>query len=133
MIALEDRFIIYELISLHGHLVDDGRLDELDQVFAVDATFDLTAFDLGMHRGLDTIREAALALGDKNPVGHHVTNIVMTSVDDRVVHARSKGLGVNLDGTTGSAVYIDIIKKQNSEWRIISRKISVRHKPLSNE
>jgi hypothetical protein len=29
--------------------VDDGRLDELNLVFAEDVTHDLTAFELGIH------------------------------------------------------------------------------------
>ena len=40
--------------------------------------------------GLAAIREAALALGDANPVAHHVTNIVLRETADGVVHARSK-------------------------------------------
>jgi hypothetical protein len=34
MRSLEDRLAIMELIALHGHLVDNGRLDELNRVFA---------------------------------------------------------------------------------------------------
>jgi len=51
MLLLEDRIAITELIALHGHLVDDGRLDELNLVFAEDVTHDLTAFGLGIHQG----------------------------------------------------------------------------------
>jgi hypothetical protein len=28
--------------------------------------------------GIDAITEAALALGERNPVGHHVTNVVVS-------------------------------------------------------
>src|SRR5215213_3731778 len=52
MISLEDRIAITELIALHGHLVDDGQLDQLNRVFAEDVTHDLTAFGLGIHQGL---------------------------------------------------------------------------------
>lgn len=134
MISAEDRLHIYELISLHGHLVDDGRLEELNQVFAEDATFDLTAFGMGVHHGLETVRDASLALGDKNPVGHHVTNIIITMIeDDGTVHARSKGIGIYASGTADSAVYTDVIKRRGDVWRIVSRKISVRRKPLTGE
>jgi hypothetical protein len=134
MLSVEDRMNIYELIALHGHLIDDGRLDELEQVFAADAEFDLNAFGLGVHHGLETIREAARALGDKNPVGHHVTNVVITSVEDnQTVHAQSKGIGIYVNGTADSAVYKDVIKKRNGKWSIVARKISVRRKPLSGE
>jgi len=82
MLSPEDRIAITELIALHGHLIDDGRLDQLNRVFAEDVTHDLTAFGLGVHQGLGSVREAAEALGDANPVGHHVTNIVIDEVKD---------------------------------------------------
>ena len=56
MLSLEDRIAITELIALHGHLVDDGRLDELNRVFAEDVTHDLTAFGLVIHQGLGSVR-----------------------------------------------------------------------------
>jgi hypothetical protein len=91
MISLDDRSAITELIALHGHLVDDGRLEELNLMFADDVTHDLTAFGLGVHHGLSGVRESALALGDANPVGHHVTNIVNAEVkDDYTVVTRSR-------------------------------------------
>ena len=62
MLSLEDRLAIMEVIALHGHLVDDGRLDELNRVFAEDVTHDLTAFGLGIHQGLGSVQEAAEAL-----------------------------------------------------------------------
>lgn len=134
MIATEDRLSIYELASLHGHLVDEGRLDELDKVFIDDVVYDLSAFGMGVQQGIEAIREAALALGDNNPIGHHVTNIVIDNFeDDSTVHMRSKGIGIKTDGTTGSVVYTDVIKKHDGEWRIVSRKISLRRKPLSSE
>lgn len=77
-LALEDRWAITELISLHGHLVDDGRLDRLEELFTADVVYDLTDFGQGRLVGVAAIREAALALGAANPVAHHVTNVVIT-------------------------------------------------------
>lgn len=134
MITAEDRLAIYELIALHGHLVDDGRLDELDRVFAADATHDLCAFGLGLHHGLDSVRESARALGDANPVGHHVTNTIIIAVhDDRTVVARSKGIGISAAGSAGSVIYDDTITKRDGVWRISQRSISVRRRPLGQE
>ena len=134
MLSLEDRIAITELIALHGHLVDDGRLDELSRVFAEDVTHDLTAFGLGIHQGLGSVREAAEALGDANPVGHHVTNSVIVEVkDDDTVITRSKGIGVRADGTAGSVVYDDTVTKRDGAWRITYRTITVRRKPLGRD
>ena len=134
MLSLKDRLAITELIALHGHLIDDGRLDQLNRVFAEDVTHDLTAFGLGIHHGLGSVREAAEALGDANPVGHHVTNIVIVEVkDDDTVVTRSKGIGIRADGTAGSAVYDDILTKRDGAWRITARTITVRRKPLGRD
>ncbi|MFD5753722.1 nuclear transport factor 2 family protein [Streptomyces sp. NPDC127044] len=35
-LATEGRLAIAELVSLHGHLFDDGRLDELTELFTED-------------------------------------------------------------------------------------------------
>jgi hypothetical protein len=134
MLSLEDRLAIMELIALHGHLVDNGRLDELNRVFAENVVHDLTAFGLGIHQVLGCVREAAAALGDANPVGHHVTNIVIAEVkDDGTVVTRSKGIGIRVDGTSGSVVYEDIVTKRVGAWRITSRTITVRRKPLGRD
>ena len=134
MLSLEDRIAITELIALHGHLVDDGRLDALNRVFADDVTHDLTAFGLGIHQGLGSVRETAEALGDANPVGHHVTNSVIVEVkDEHIVVTRSKGIGVRADGTAGSVVYDDTVTKRDGAWRITYRTITVHRKPLGRD
>jgi SnoaL-like domain len=134
MLSIEDRLAITELIALHGHLVDDGRLDALNRVFADDVTHDLTAFGLGIHQGLGSVREAAEALGDANPVGHHGTIFVIVEVkDDYTVVTRSKGIGIRADGTAGSVVYDDTVTKRDGAWRITYRTTTVRRKPLGRD
>jgi len=134
MISPEDRIIIHELISLHGHLVDDGRLDELGQVFSPNVVYDLQDFGLGKLQGLSAMQESARAMGDANPVGHHVTNVVLTEGEDgHTVNARSKGIGIKSDGSCGSVVYEDVIKKQQGEWRITYRKVIARRAPLGGK
>ena len=129
-IATEDRAAIGELLSLHGHLTDDGYLDRFDEVFSADVTYDLADFGLGSLQGIPAIRDAALALGDANPVGHHVTNVILTAVDADEVHGRSKGIGIAADGTSGSVVYEDIFRREETGWRISHRKVLARRKPL---
>ncbi|MGY5060839.1 nuclear transport factor 2 family protein, partial [Streptomyces sp. 900105755] len=67
-LALEDRLAITELVSLHGHLVDDGSLDRLEELFTTDVVYDLTDFGQAPLSGVTAIREAAWALGAANPV-----------------------------------------------------------------
>jgi 3-phenylpropionate/cinnamic acid dioxygenase small subunit len=129
-IATEDRAAIGELISLHGHLTDDGDLDRFDEVFSADVTYDLADFGLGALAGISAIRDAALAMGDANPVGHHITNVVLTAVNADEVHSRSKGIGITADGTSGSVVYEDTFRREDRGWRISHRKVLARRKPL---
>lgn len=131
-ITPEDRAAITELLSLHGHLMDDGVFDRLDELFAADVVYDLEDFGLGSLMGIIEVHQAAIALGEANPVGHHITNIVLTPVDDNVVHARSKGIGVMADGTSGSVTYEDSLRREGAGWRIAYRKVIARRTPLGN-
>jgi len=125
-----DRDTVTDLINMHGHLTDAGELDRMDEVFAADAVFDLSDFGLGVRAGLVEMVAAIRVLGDAHPVGHHVTNIVLTAASPDVVHAISKGIGINADGSCGSAVYEDVITRGGTGWRITRRTIRARRIPL---
>jgi ketosteroid isomerase-like protein len=122
----QDRIDINDLINLHGHLTDAGELDQAGELFTPDVTYDLDDFGLGALHGTAALRSAALALGDANPVGHHVTNIVITRIDDRSARVQSKGIGIKADGTAGSVAYDDIITHQPDGWKISYRKVTAR-------
>jgi hypothetical protein len=100
----QDRIDISDLINLHGHLTDAGKLDEAGELFAPDVTYDL--------------------------IGHHVTNIVITPVDARSARVQSKGIGIQADGTAGSVVYDDIVTRQPGGWEISYRKVTARRAAL---
>jgi len=125
-VSAADRTAVTELISQHGHLVDAGELDRLHEVFTTDATFDLVDFGLGSVKGLAALRELARTLDTPSPVGHHVTNIVLTPVADNRIDARSKGIAINADGSTASVVYEDSISRGDLGWRINNRKVTLR-------
>jgi ketosteroid isomerase-like protein len=126
----QDRIDITDLINLHGHLTDDGKQDQAGELFAPDVTYDLDDFGLGSLPGTAAVREAALALGDANPVGHHVTNIVISPVNDHSARVRSKGIGIRADGKTGSVVYDDIVTRRPDGWKISYRKVTARRAAL---
>jgi hypothetical protein len=129
-LSVTDRLAISELIALHGHLVDAGELDRMGEVFTEDVIYDVTDFGLGVLRGLAQNRDAALALGDRNPVGHHVTNIVLSEQPDGTVTARSKAIAVMASGRAGSATYHDTVVRVGAGWRISRRVIRARRAPL---
>ena len=125
-----DRIDITDLINRHGHLADAGDLDRLDELFTPDITYDLADFGLGSVHGTAALRAVAQAAGDANPLGHHVTNIVITPIDDRSARVASKGIGIKADGTAGSVVYDDIVTRAPDGWKISYRKATARRAPL---
>ena len=125
-LAPDDRAEITELLARHGHLFDDGEFDRLNLLFTASVRYDVTAFGGGVLQGIEAIRAATLALGDRNPVGHHVTNVVLTEQPDGSVRARSKGIGVYADGTAGSVTYEDEIVRTDDGWRIDARTVAPR-------
>jgi len=128
----EDRTAITELIAMHGHLVDAGALDRLDEVFTDDVLYDVTDLGAPPIHGLAAMRDAAYALGDGNPVAHLVTNTVLTETGDQEATALSKGLGVRTDGTCGSVTYEDTLLRTASGWRITHRRVLAHRTPLGS-
>jgi hypothetical protein len=124
----DDRIAITDLIHQHGHLVDAG--ERFDHLFTADVQYDVTDLGGGVITGTAALWEAALALGDNNPVAHHVTNVVLTEVGPGQVTARSKGLGVMADGSCGSVTYEDAVVRTTDGWRISRRRVLARRRPL---
>jgi len=129
-LTVDDRLAIYELLSLHGHLMDAGEFDQLDKLFTEDFVYDLEALGSECLEGVEALIEAARALGDNNPLGHHVTNPVVTSEELDLATVRSKGIGVLTDGTSGTVVYEDLVRRTPAGWRIARRTVIPRRRPL---
>lgn len=126
----DGRLLIHELLNLHGHLMDEGALDRLGELFTADVVYDVSALGGGVLSGPDAVAAAGQALGDRNPLAHHVTNVVVTSLGPDEATAVSKGLGVRGDGTTGSVVYEDELRRTPAGWRIARRRVLPRERPL---
>lgn len=130
-LTADDRTAITDLLHRHGHLTDNGEFDRMHELFTDDVAYDVTDLGGGVLTGLAMIRDAALALGDGNPVAHHVTNIVLTEIAGGRVRALSKGIGIMADGTTGSATYEDTVVRGDRGWRISHRIVRARRTPLT--
>jgi 3-phenylpropionate/cinnamic acid dioxygenase small subunit len=127
-ITAEDRVAIHEVIALHGHVADDRDWDRLGEVFADDVVFDVTDYGYGTLHGLQAMQDLVRSGRDDadQPLGHHVTNIVIVGQDGGTARARSKALAVAANGTTGSAVYEDVLRREAQGWRISYRKVVAR-------
>lgn len=128
----EQTLAIHQLISLHGHLVDGDGLDQFDQVFTEDIVYDLEGLGYGTLRGLEALHAAAVEVGDRDPVGHHVTNIIVMEDAKGEVRVRSKGIGILRDGRAGSLVYDDHLRLTPDGWRIAHRVIQPSRTPSQN-
>lgn len=129
-ITTDDRLAIHELLALHGHLVDNGALDRLDELFTDDVVYDLAPLGGAVLNGVEAIRASARELGDRNPVAHLVTNVLVQQRDGELT-ACSKFIGVQRDGSVGSGVYDDVLRHTADGWRISRRRVSLRSQPLS--
>jgi 3-phenylpropionate/cinnamic acid dioxygenase small subunit len=125
-LTADDLVQLHQLVALHGHLVDDGELHRLDELFTADALYDVSALGQGVLRGVAGFRAAteAFAHDERNPVGHHVTNVVVTEAGPDAATVRSKGLGVLRDGRAGSVTYVDRAVRTDRGWRIAARRVT---------
>jgi hypothetical protein len=46
-LSVEDRLAVHELVSLHGHLMDSGEFDRMDELFCADVVYDVSGFGRG--------------------------------------------------------------------------------------
>ncbi|NUS43605.1 MAG: nuclear transport factor 2 family protein [Mycobacteriaceae bacterium] len=126
-----DRTAVYETIALHGHVADDRDWDRWGEVFADDLVLELADFGHGTINGLAALRK--LARDHQNdpgqPLGHHVTNIVLVAREGDLVQARSKGLSVHADGTSATVTYEDTLRREPQGWRICRRTVRASGRP----
>jgi hypothetical protein len=122
-LSIEDRLSIHELIALHGHLTDNRQHERLRLLFTDDAAYDVSAYGLGVVQGLDALTELFVQRPGDQPIGHHVTNVMVGLGDDDTASVRSKGLAVMADGTTGTVTYDDVVVRTEAGWRISQRTV----------
>ncbi|PYY56535.1 nuclear transport factor 2 family protein [Curtobacterium sp. MCSS17_011] len=131
-----DHIAISEMLSLVGHVFDDGRLDEIGSVFTADVVYDMRALGMPVIEGIDGAREAARQMGAHGPIAHLVTNVVIAEQEagdevasDEVVGNEvavdSKGLMLMADGSVNAVVNHDVVRRETGGWRIARRLIAL--------
>lgn len=83
----------------------------------------VSAYGMGVVKGLEALVALFAARPGAQPIGHHVTNVVVTDHDDGTVRVRSKGLSVMANGTAGTVIYDDVVVRTTGGWRISHRTV----------
>jgi len=125
MLSVEDRLQISETLARHAFVVDENQLDQLEDVFTPDATYDMTSSGMGAFEGIDALTVAAgqLFASGHAPLSHFVTNIIITETGESMASVRSKGLMIMSDGRVHGVVYDDTVVVHEGRWLIASRVI----------
>lgn len=129
MLNADDRLEINETLSLHGHIFDTGQLDRLEEIFTPEVVYDLSDAGVGTFEGIAAIRHATLKLGARNPLAHHLTNVVIEDGERDLVTVRSKGFMIMANGALESVNHLDTLRRHNGRWRISRRVITAQRAP----
>jgi 3-phenylpropionate/cinnamic acid dioxygenase small subunit len=135
MLTALDRQQITETLARQAFVVDENRLDQLGEVFAPGATYDMSRSGMGTFHGIEALAAAAGQLfnSGRAPLSHFVTNIVITETGESMASVRSKGLMIMHDGTLHAVVHDDTVAMQEGRWLIASRVISPIHAAVADE
>ena len=129
--TLIDRQAIVDLVHDYARLVDDGRPDEVAELFTDDCTFRSTRGRNGTSTGRDAVRERMhLLLSTFRSTSHHVSNIQVTFTGPD----RAEGLTYLYawhDFTEERPIghlwarYVDVFDRTPDGWRIAERSLHV--------
>jgi 3-phenylpropionate/cinnamic acid dioxygenase small subunit len=128
----KDLIEIQMMLALYGHILDERDWNALDQVFTEDIVFDASDSGLGVVRGIPALVEVWKEPFDGHPLGHYMTNVVITEDDDGTVRARSKHLGTRV-GSITLMTYTDVVRKTPAGWRLAERVAKVQHRVPTHE
>jgi len=126
---ISDRLEIQDRIDLYCHALDDGQLDELDQVFLPDARLDFTCLGLDPMTWLQL--KQRLRTGKAAPHEQHLyTNVHIAFDGDDTARTRSKvynpqgipGLDGKIHFCGNHGVYYDEWVRTAPGWRIRDRR-----------
>ncbi len=127
-LATDDVLAIQKLIADYNHIVDAGDGEAFARLFVEDGSLD-TGFNVV--KGADELREFAAVVPTMAPGARHtVTNV---SIDGDGDTATSR-LYLQMHTTAGGAaetklvisgIYEDTLQRNGSEWKFVTRKLTV--------
>ena len=127
MLDASDRIALHELVALYGHLLDQRRWRDLDQVFTDDVQFEGTTATT--HSLAEKVASWSSPEGLKrHPIAHNITNPVVSEDPDGTVRIMCKGVMLWGDGRVNAFTYEDVAVRTGAGWRIARRRVTDRNK-----
>ena len=118
MVSPNDFVELQQLLSRYCHIVDAKAWDQLDQIFADDASVTVTGV-YPTSTGIADLR--ALYARMNHPVAHTSSTLIVVESSHDDARLASKWVTVRADGLTGTGVYEDVVVRTPDGWRIRER------------
>jgi ketosteroid isomerase-like protein len=126
-LPIADVVEITQTLARYGHVVDNGDVDALDQVFTDDAEMYPAHPGMAPIAGLAALRATIASI----PQPNHNTLPPTISVDaDGTVRAVSRYLQLRPDGGVVNGEYLDVVVPTAAGWRVSSRRVLRRYPPM---
>jgi hypothetical protein len=129
MLSTDEVVAIYRMLNHVHHLIDGRRWEEMGDVFAADAVYDLSYRDLPPVVGLDAIVRLMAASFERDYddlLAHNNMNFDIIEDPDGTVRVDSKLICVMKDGTAQVADLHDTLVRTADGWHIKVRAASTR-------
>lgn len=118
MVSPNDFVELQQLLSRYCHIVDAKAWDQLDQIFAADASVTVAGV-YPTSTGIEDLR--ALYARMNHPVAHTSSSVIVVDSGSATARLASKWVTIRADGLTGTGVYEDVVVRTPEGWRISER------------
>jgi len=118
LVSPNDFVELQQLLSRYCHIVDAKAWDQLDQIFAADASVTVAGV-YPTSTGIEDLR--ALYARMNHPVAHTSSSVIVVDSGSATARLASKWVTIRADGLTGTGVYEDVVVRTPEGWRISER------------
>lgn len=123
-LSADDRLAIHELLSQQYYLLAESRIEEYGLLFTENMVieFDNEGLQLPSIRGRDAMVNLLQAGGALlHAFEHHVTDVMVTAIDDDTAHVKYRDLALAVDGSIVSTIHECQVVRTATGWQIARR------------
>jgi len=117
-VSPEDFVELQQLLSRYCHIVDAKAWDQLDRIFAADASVTVEGV-YPTTSGIDGLRSLYARMN--HPVAHTSSSLIVVESGPATARLASKWVTVRAEGLAGTGVYEDVVVRTANGWRISER------------